>query len=304
MEKNTSWLDSVNEWMEKLNPDVKLINDVKNGTIVEEERRRRKEDFRKLHEEAKTVNEDVMNRYYGIKSNKNKPVRIDEVTLDRVLNKHGQNGMINISANRSDMPKEKNDENTRRLISDLKKSGYSYLPTYGGYRGTDGVEDDYEPSFVVFNYDVNGQSGDFNALRLFALQLCAKYNQDSVLVKAPGEPPVYLDKDGNKVNSKESNRTWKNDPKQEYFTSFKSKDDVNSEIYNKLMGKYKIYCHQNNIPVTKDGFQKFYQEHLNDVDSIGGRYTYDISFGECYVNPMPCQLTERMRRQGEIMIWE
>lgn len=304
MGKNTSWFDSVNEWMEKLNPDVKLINEVKTGTIVEEERRKRKEDFRKLHEEAKTVNEDVMNRYYGIKSNKNKPVRIDEITLDRVLNKHGQNGMINISANRSDMPKEKNDENTRELISDLKKSGYSYLPTYGGYRGTDGVEDDYEPSFVVFNYDVNGQSGDFNALRLFALQLCAKYNQDSVLVKAPGEAPVYLDKDGNKVNSKESNQTWKNDPKQEYFTSFKSKDDVNSEIYNKLMGKYKTYCHQNRIPITKDGFQKFYQEHLNDVNSIGGRYTYDISFGECYVNPMPCQLTERMRRQGEIMIWE
>lgn len=25
---------------------------------------------------------------------------------------------------------------------------------------------------------------------------------------------------------------------------------------------------------------------------------------ELYVNPMPCQLSERMRRQGEIMVWE
>ena len=34
------WLDNVNEWMEKLNPDVKLINEVK--TNIEEERRKRK----------------------------------------------------------------------------------------------------------------------------------------------------------------------------------------------------------------------------------------------------------------------
>ena len=30
----------------------------------------------------------------------------------------------------------------------------------------------------------------------------------------------------------------------------------------------------------------------------------DIDFNQCYVNPMPCHLTERMRRINEIMIWE
>lgn len=262
-----------------------------------------KENFRKLHKKAVTEKEDVMKRFYGIMSNKNKPVQIDEVTLDRVINKHGQNGLINISANRSDEPQEVNDKNTRELISDLQKSGYSYLPTYGGYRGKNGIEDDYEPSFVVFNYTENGEQRDFDELKQFGIELCKKYNQDSVLIKAPQESPIYMNGDGIKVNRKESDKVWKNDPKQEYFTSFKDKGEVNKEIEQKLKGKYKTYCHRNNIQPTKAGFEKFYIEHLNDISSIGKRYTYDIVFNECYVNPMPCQLTERMRRKGEIMIW-
>lgn len=264
----------------------------------------RKEEFRKKHSKASTINEDVMKRFYGIKSNGNKPVLLEKVTLDRIIYKHGADGLINISANRSDMPKERNDEKTKELISDLQKSGYSYLPTYGGYRSPEGIEDEYEPSFVVFNHKTDGKIGDFEKLRDFAIFLCGKYEQDSVLIKAPKNPPIYVDKDGEKVNKKESDTVLKNDPTQPYFTSMKSKEDVDKEIREKLLGRYKTYCHQNDIPVTKDGFEKYYQEHINDIDSIGRRYTYDISFDECYVNPMPCQLTERMRRVGEIMVWE
>jgi hypothetical protein len=280
------------------------VNEALNELSVKEQRKKNKESFRILHKKASNMNEDVMNRFYGIKSNRNKPVRIDEVTLDRVLKKHGNNGMINISANRSDEPQDVNDKNTKELIRDLKRSGYSYLPTYGGYRGADGEEGDYEPSFVVFNYDVNGNAGDFDELRQFALTLCGKYNQDCVLIKAPGEAPIYVDSEGNKINSRESSNTWKNDPSQTYFTSFKSKDSVDDEVRAKLMGKYKSYCNANGIPKTKEGFEEFSKSHLGDIDSIGKRYTYDIGFDECYVNPMPCQLTERMRRKGEVMIWE
>jgi hypothetical protein len=281
-----------------------VISEMNNPKFVDEGYQERKEAFRKLHERAVSENEMVMERFYGIKTNDNKPVLIEHVTLDRVLKKHGANGMINISANRSDMPKEYNEENTRKLIELIQNSGFSYLPTYGGYRGTNGVEDDYEPSFVVFNYDAkDGKPRDFNELYKRALEWCGTFNQNSVLIKAPNKNPIYVNKDGNKVNSDESNRYWKNDPKQEFFTSFKSKDDVDKEIKEKLMGKYKTYCHKNNIPLTKDGFEKFYQEHLSDIDSIGRRYTYDIRF-ECYVNPMPLQISERMRRRGEVMIWE
>lgn len=275
-----------------------------NFKTIDEGYKERKEDFRKRHQKAHSLKEKVMERFYGIPTNDNKPVLIEKVTLDRVLNKHGSNGMINISANRSDMPQERNDEKTRKLIEDIKKSGFSFLPTYGGYRAKNGVEDDYEPSFVVFNYDAKtGEPRDFNELYNYALQWCKKYQQDSVLIKAPGKNPIWVDKNGNKKNTRESDKHWKNDPKQEFFTSFKNKDEVDKEIREKLMGKYKSYCHKNDIPVTKDGFEEYYKEHLNDIDTIGRRYTYDISF-ECYVNPMPLQLSERLERYGEVMIWE
>lgn len=264
----------------------------------------RKENFRLLHKKATTINEDVMNRFYGIKSNKNKPVRIDEISLERIKTKHGQNGLICISANRSDMPKERNDVKTRELINDLKISGYRYLPTYGGYRSQNGIEDDYEPSFIVFNYTTDGKSHNFNELYKFALQLCDKYEQDSVLIKSPDNNPIWVDKDGNKVNTRESDNFFKNDAKQEYFTSLKDKDAVNDEVFIKMRAKYKSYCQRKGIKPTEDGFKNFYDQNVGNIKKIGKRFTYDISFDECYVNPMPCQLSERMRRQGEIMIWE
>lgn len=282
-----------------------LVAESVSECLDENARKSRKEAFRRLHKQARTINEDVMSRFYGIDTNRSRPVRIDEVTLDRVLKKHGDNGMINIRANNSKKSQEYNDEQTKNLIRDLKQSGYSYLPTYGSYRSPDtGVEDDYEPSFVVFNYDTKGNPLDFEKLRQFGIYLCGKYDQDSVLIKAPGENPIYVDRNGNKYNSTESNKVWKNDPTQEYFTSFKSKDDVADEENAKLMHQYKIYCNRNGLPKTKKGFEEYCAAHRKDINSIGKRYTYDIGFGECYVNPMPCHLTERMKRKGEVMIWE
>lgn len=262
-----------------------------------------KEEFRLLHHKAANLNEDVMSRYYGIKANKNAPVRLDEVTLNRILDKHGKNGLIAVSANRSDKDEETNVRNTQSLINDLKSSGYSYLPTYGGYRGTNGVEDSYEPSFVVFNYGVNGEPTDFEGLYEFALEICKKYEQDSVLVKYPNQPPIYVDADGNKVNRTESDKYWKNDPKQAFFTSLKNYNEVDKEVEAKLKGMFKTYCNKNHIPQTAENFEKFMNDNRNAIDNIGKRYTYDIQF-ECYVNPMPCQLTEMMRRNGEVMIWD
>lgn len=266
---------------------------------------KRKESFRKMHTKASTANEDVMRRFYDIKENKNKPVRIDEITLDKILTKHGNNGMINISAHRSDMPQEYNDEKTRELISDLKNSGYSYLPTYGGYRNpSNGIEDNYEPSFIVFNYTADGEPCDFEDLKKYGITLCKRYAQDSVLIKAPKEAPIYVDSDGNKVNDRESDKYWKNDPSKKFFTSLKSKEDVDDEIFTKLWTKYKWACRDKGIAPTKDGFENYYRDNAGKIDKIWKRYTYDIEFDECYVNPMPCQLNERMRRNGEVMVWE
>lgn len=281
-----------------------LIKESIDYVLLEKLHNEWKEQFRKLHKKASNLNEDVMNKYYNISSNGNKPVRLDEITINRVIGKHGDNGAIGISAWRSDMPQDRNEEMTRNLIQDINHFGYSYLPVYGGYKGSDNIQDIYEPSFIVFNYLTNGEVGDFEALRQFGIDMCKKYNQDSVLIKAPNEAPIYVGKDGLKANSSESNKVFKNDLIQPYFTSLKSKEDVDNEINQKMMGMYKSYCRRNNVTPTKQGYERFYTEHLKDVKSIGKRYTYDIRFDECYVNPMPCHLTERMKRSHEIMIWE
>lgn len=178
------------------------------------ERRKRKEAFRKLHEESQTPNEDVMNRFYGISSNRHKPVCIDGVTLERVLLKHGHQGAIFIGFNC--VPQTRIHEMTKALINDLKKSGCSYLPIYGKFSNPDGSEMDYIPSFLFFNEGANVLSKD--AFIQFSLKLRASYG--------------------------------------EWFCADES-------------CVWKGYVH-----------------------------------GQCYVNPMPCQLSERMRRKGEIMIWE
>lgn len=285
-------------------------------TRCREEREVRKEAFRALHKKAATVNEDVMNRFYGITTNQNRPVRIDEATFDHVLNINGGNGMAYISANRSGMPQEVNDEQTKNLIRDLKRSGYSYLPIYGVCREANGEEDDYVPSFIVFNRDRTGNPLDFEKLCQFALSLCAKYNQGSVLIKEPDKSPVCVDKDGYEINSTESSKAWKNAPVQTYFMSFKSKKEVVIEACakiwakfgSKLTSEYEAYCSRSNLIGTEKGFEGFCKEHLQGIDlmqiidSVDRRYTDGVGIGGCYVNPMPCQLTERMRRVGEVML--
>ena len=241
-------------------------------------------------EKANTIYENVMQRYYGIEYNQYRPVLLKEVNLDRILKKHGTNGFVCISANRSDYPQEVNDKNTKRLICDIKRSGYSYLPTYGGYRNNEtGVMDDFEPSFLVFNYTENGDGDDFENLRNFALQMCGKYEQHSVMIKYPNAAPTWEDKNGNRVSTHSTTTYRKNDPTKEYFTSLQSKEDIEDkekQYTSKRTGKTKY-------PISK-------------------RFTYDISDTpventesvlEFYVNPLPINLLEEQRRKGEIMIW-
>ena len=232
---------------------------------IQQEWADRHEEFRKKLIVAENEKARVMSRYYGIESNPYKPILVEKVTLDRIIKKHGDNGYVIISANRSDMEEERNDSATKSLIMDITQSGYSYLPVYGGYRNTsNGVEDSYEPSFIVFNYDVDGEERDFKDLYEFALSMCDKYEQHSVLIKAPDLPPVWKDKDGNTVSKRSSNKVWKNDPSKEYFTSLKPRSQVNP-------------------------------------DKVSRRFTLDI--GECYLNPIPCCLNEERSRKGEIMVW-
>lgn len=171
---------------------------------------------------------------------------------DLIKGKHAENGYVIISACRDssnpDM-KAQNQQRTRELKTDIQSAGYSYMPVFGGYVENENGEV-LEASFIVFNYDRTGKPGNFEDLKNFAIAMCGKYNQDSVLVYEPGDVPKYYDREGNVVSSpSDSSRNVKvNDMEQPYFTSLKNKskrytydiqfpnDEVNSSLARILSG--------------------------------------------------------------------
>ena len=259
----------------------------------------------KVHERNVRSEGGVMDRYYGILSNGHAPVLYEKLNTGTgaLFKRHGEHGFGIISANRSDRDAEYNVSKTQELISDLKKSGYRYLPVYGGYVGTDGVEDDYEPSFIVFPYSTaTNEFTDFGPFKEFMLDLCGKYIQDAVLIAEPGANPNWVNARGIPINSRSSRKLILNDPKQMFFTSFKDKAAVDAEIDSKLVGLYRKYSKEH-PGVSFDEFKSFSRDKLK---SIGRRFTMDISFGESFhlfLNPAPTTYSEKVRRvmSGEIL---
>ena len=143
---------------------------------------------------------------------------------DLIKGKHAEKGYCIVSACRGDKTHAENNARTKQLAADIKSAGYSYMPVYGGY-----IEDDngevLEASFVIFNYDNRGNSGDFNDLKSFAIDMCGKYNQDSILICEPGNVPTYYNRNGQVVSdpSKSSDKVKVNDKNEPYFTKFKNK---------------------------------------------------------------------------------
>ena len=199
--------------------------------------------------EVKRGTREVVNQEHNV-------MPLSEASLNQMM-EHGKTGMVIISANRSEIQSDnprldltadfekslekkggiqsidsdamydemkdwlrrRNAFADKHLKKDINSAGFSYTPVFGGYHGSDGVVDSYEPSYVVYCYDRKGQQRDFQELKDFALQMCAKYSQDSVYVQAPGEPPVYLDAEGNQTNSTSSDNFKFNRDDQEFFTT-------------------------------------------------------------------------------------
>lgn len=182
---------------------------------------------------------------------------LSEASLNKMM-EHGKTGMVIISSNVSEIDREdpnislrdeynnwvtkyhggpngidsddvmdqerewlrrRNAHADKELKKDIHKAGFSYTPVYGGYHGKDGVEDSYEPSYVVYCYDRTGQLRDFKDLLDFALKMCRKFKQESVYVQAPGEPPVYLDGQGNQINTSSTNNFKFNRGNETYYTT-------------------------------------------------------------------------------------
>lgn len=183
-------------------------------------------------------------------------MRLTEGGLNSIM-KHGQTGMVIISSQKSqiddsdpenslrpefneyaktlgpidsdqlyDIEKEwlrkRNAEKDGELRQDIRTAGYSYTPVYGGYHGKNSIKDEYEPSYIVYNYKQGDDNpGDFFELEAFAVDMCRKYKQESVYVQVPGDSPKYLDRNGNQVNMFSSDKFKFNDDDQEFYTTAK-----------------------------------------------------------------------------------
>lgn len=191
--------------------------------------------------------------------------KINEGGINRIM-RHGENGFIVISANRSevysDNPEcdltnefmdyceanniEPNDEKAQKtwlsqrnsnadneLKEILKSSKYGFTPVFGGYHGSDDVVDSFEPSYIVYNHVKGGGAGDhldFNELRQFGIDLAKKFKQESVYVQGPNEAPNYLGQDGQKQNSS-SGKNFKINRDNEMFYTTSKRDKTNPQRF-------------------------------------------------------------------------
>ena len=238
--------------------------------------------------------------------------RIDEGGINRIMY-HGQYGFIIISANRSDIYSSnpnndltseykswctqenedvsdkknmdswltrRNKQENLKLLNELKASKYSYTPIYGGYKGKDGVNDNFEPSYIVYAHakGYSNEKLDFGKLYEFALSLVKKYKQDSVYIQKPNEAPIYVDANGNKVSSTSSNDFKFNRDTEEFFTT-KNRKKRTTQDY-----------------VDKNGNEQF--------ETTPQRFTADIKFENMYRRASPSTLFEREKRRklGEVFI--
>lgn len=189
-----------------------------------------------------------------VEADKRGLVALNEAGILRILS-HGKTGFVILSANRSviapddgnpdtdltpkyqeflmktgavddrrtkaDWLRRRNKEADQELKRDIQATGYSYTPVFGGYHGSDSVVDSFEPTYIVYNKDRKGNTGNFKDLFNFAIAMCGKYKQDSVYVQAPGQSPNYYNCHGVKVNTTTSMDFAIDDSDREYFTTNK-----------------------------------------------------------------------------------
>lgn len=249
----------------------------------------RENDFRKKLVKCTNVNEDVMSIYYGITTNKCKPILMESMSINRLLTKHGDNGYVIISANRNENTDEENIQKTNELKYQITLSGRSYLPVYGGYRNEKtGEEAQYEPSFVVFNYNTDGDKMSIKELVNMAKQWCAEYQQDCAYVKLPGKDLVYMNAAGKIVNKRESGKVAINDPNKEYFTSLTDEHPQDGEMPKRRFSSDIEFPDDKKGEVAPD----------RDIENFE-------NINEWYCNPIPCTLNEMRRRMAmhEVMIY-
>ena len=108
---------------------------------------------------------------------------IQEGSFNRVREHMHSRQCAFITAYRSEYTHDENQRRNKKLAKDIKDSGLQYMKCQGGFienKGTPDETDVTEDTFIVFNTRYTDE--DFKKL---AINLCGKYNQDSVLITTP-----------------------------------------------------------------------------------------------------------------------
>lgn len=121
-----------------------------------------------------------------------KKIDLKETNLKKLLTKHSAAGYIIITAFRGEFEYKENVKRNQKLKADIDKSGYSYIPVWGGFIETDsetGEQNEVkERSFIVLNFKrgKNEPGTDSEGLKELGRILCKKYGQESYLYKPQG----------------------------------------------------------------------------------------------------------------------
>lgn len=238
--------------------------------------------------------------------------KINESGINRILS-HGKHGFIIVSANRSEIYSDnpendltpeyedwcktenreiddksnmdfwlskRNREEDERLKTQLKSSEYAFSPVFGGYKGSDGVTDNFEPSYIVYCHSKGDNKAylNFDKLFEFGIEITKRYKQDSFYCQRPDEAPIWVGQNGEKLNSSETKNFKVNDYQNEFFTTSKRKKR------------------------TSYGYKD--KEGNNTMETPPQRFTADIQFESMYRKSGPSTYFERMKRMklGEVFL--
>lgn len=127
-----------------------------------------------------------------------------------------------MSACRGENDKVKNNQRSNELKTLINQAGFVFKRIQGGFIENLGEKDQTEvneTSFIIYNVKKGGVAPKANELFKFAMKMCRKYGQDSILYAEKGDKPRYYTKQG-QVDSTFSNKFILNDKSQMYFSEF------------------------------------------------------------------------------------
>jgi len=136
-----------------------------------------------------------------------KKIVLKETTLKKMLTTHSDAGYVIITAFRNEYDLRDNYKRNKKLEANIKQSGYSYFPVWGGFVETDkdgNKKEVKEKSIVITNFPKGSSEPkpDSEELKKLGQELAKRHDQESFLYKPTGtDSKAYYLKANGKVDS-------------------------------------------------------------------------------------------------------